>query len=191
MSLRKCLPGRIPVDQVAVAFIFAPIYINLVLKSKQMIGSGFQPKMAYRTMKLIFYSLNTGLFVFFMVGVYLNDMQIPGFSQEIDMLTVVNVLLLGSIPVGYTISSRRMEAIDPGESFQKKLELFQTAMIIRWAMIEGTALFSIVGLILLQDAKQLVLFVFCILVLSLNTITKEKVIRQAKLNAEEAKMLDD
>ena len=64
-------------------------------------------------------------------------------------------------------------------------------MIIRWAMIEGTALFSIVGLILLEDAKQLVLFVFCILVLSLNTVTKEKVIRQAKLNAEEAKMLDD
>ena len=52
--------------------------------------------------------------------------------------------------------------------------------ITRVAMIEGTALFSIVGLILLHDAKQLVLFVLCILVLSLNTVTKEKVIRQAK-----------
>jgi len=156
-----------------------------------MIGSDFQPRMAYRTLRVIFYALNTGLLVFFMVGVYLNDMQIPGFSQEIDILTIVNVLLLGAIPAGYTISSRKMDAIDPADSFQKKFEQFQTAMILRWAMIEGTALFSIVGLILLQDAKQLVLFVLCILVLSLNTVTREKVIRQAKLNAEEAKMLDD
>jgi len=156
-----------------------------------MIGQKFQPKMAYRTLKLIFYSLNSGLLVFFMVGVYLNDMQIPGFSQDIDILTLVNVLLLGAIPVGYTLSSRKMDAIDPGEPFQKKFEQFQTAMIIRWAMIEGTALFSIVGLIILQDSKQLVLFVLCILVLSLNTITKEKVTRLAKLNSEEAKLLDD
>jgi len=156
-----------------------------------MIGQKFQPKMAYRTLRVIFYSLNTGLLIFFMMGIYLNDMQIPGFSQEIDILTVVNVLLLGAIPAGYTISSRKMDGIDPGEPFQKKFEQFQTAMIIRWAMIEGTALFSLVGLILLQDAKQLVLFVLCILVLSLNTVTKEKVIRLAKLNLEEAKMLED
>ena len=58
-------------------------------------------------------------------------------------------------------------------------------------MIEGAALFSLVGLILLQDAKQLVLFVLCILVLSTNTITKEKVTRMAKLNTEESKALGD
>ena len=156
-----------------------------------MIGSVFQPKVAFRMLKVIFYSLNTGLLIFFMVGIYLNDMQIPGFSQEIDILTVVNILLLGAIPIGYTLSNRKMEAIDPGEPFQEKFQQFQTAMIIRWAMIEGAALFSIVGLILLQDAKQLVLFVLCILVLSTNTITKEKVTRMAKLNTEESKALED
>ena len=156
-----------------------------------MIGSVFQPKVAFRMLKVIFYSLNTGLLIFFMAGIYLNDMQIPGFSQEIDILTVVNILLLGAIPIGYTLSNRKMEAIDPGEPFQEKFQQFQTAMIIRWAMIEGAALFSVVGLILLQDAKQLVLFVLCILVLSTNTITKEKVTRMAKLNTEESKALED
>lgn len=156
-----------------------------------MIGQGFQPRMAYRALKVIFYALNTGLLVFFLVGVYFNDMQIPGFRDEIDILTLVNILLLGAIPVGYMISGRKMEAIDPAESFAKKFELFQTAMIIRWAMIEGTALFSIVGLILLQDAKQLVIFILCILVFSLNSVTKDKVIKMAKLNSEEAKLLGD
>jgi hypothetical protein len=84
-----------------------------------------------------------------------------------------------------------LEAIDPGETFQEKFQQLQTAMIIRWAMIEGVALLSLVGFILLQDAKQLVLFVICILVLSTNTITKEKVIRMAKLNTEESKALED
>jgi F0F1-type ATP synthase membrane subunit c/vacuolar-type H+-ATPase subunit K len=156
-----------------------------------MIGEKFQAKGAYRGLKLIFYSLNSGLLVFFIVAIYLNEMQIPAFKDGIDILTYVNVFLLASIPIGYTISSRRMEAIDAGESFAKKFEQFQSAMIIRWAMIEGTALLSLVGLIVLQDAKQLVIFVICILVLSSNTVTKEKVTRMAKLNSEESKALDD
>lgn len=172
-------------------FFFGHNYIHLEFKSERMIGSVFQPKVAFRMLKVIFYSLNTGLLIFFMAGIYLNDMQIPGFSQKIDILTVVNIFLLGAIPIGYTLSGRKMEAIDPGEPFQEKFQQFQTAMIIRWAMIEGAALFSLVGLILLQDAKQLVLFVLCILVLSTNTITKEKITRMAKLNTEESKALED
>jgi F0F1-type ATP synthase membrane subunit c/vacuolar-type H+-ATPase subunit K len=156
-----------------------------------MIGEKFQPKGAYRAMKLIFYALNSGLLLFFIVAIYLNEMQIPAFTDGIDILTYVNVFLLASIPAGYTISSRRMEAIDVSDSFAKKFEQFQAAMIIRWAMIEGTALFSLVGLIVLQDAKQLILFIICILALSSNTVTKDKVTRMAKLNSEESKALGD
>ncbi len=156
-----------------------------------MIGERFNPKAAYRTLKLIFYSLNFGLLLFFIVGIYLNGMEIPPFKDGIDILTYVNVFLMASIPAGYTISSKKMEAIDAGDSFARKFEQFQSAMIIRWAMIEGTALFSLVGLIVLQDAKQLVIFVICILVLSSNTITKEKVTRMAKLSPEESRALDD
>ncbi len=118
-------------------------------------------------------------------------MQIPEFKVGFDILTYVNVFLLASIPAGYSISSRKMEAIDAGDSFSSKFGQLQAAMIIRWAMIEGTALFSLVGLIVLQDAKQLVIFVICILVLSSNTVTKEKVTRMAKLNAEESRSLDE
>ena len=156
-----------------------------------MIGQEFQPKLAFRTLRIIFYSLNTGLLIFFMASIYLNDMQIPEFQKGIDILTIVNILLLAAIPIGYTLSSRKMEEIDPADTFSRKFEQFQTAMIIRWAMIEGAAIFSIVGIILLQDAKQLILFVLCILVLSNNTVTKEKLIRMAKLNTKEAKALDD
>jgi hypothetical protein len=156
-----------------------------------MVEKDFQPRMAFRILKLIFYSLNAGLLIFFLVGIFLNDMAIPPFRNGIDMLTIVNVLLLGSIPVGYVVSSRRMEAINPKDRFSRKFEPYQTAMIIRWAMIEGTALLSIIGLILLQDAKQLILFLICMLVLSSNTVTREKVIRMAKLNREEARQLED
>ena len=155
-----------------------------------MIGQEFHPRIAYRTLRVIFYALNTGLLVFFMVGIYLNGMQIPAFQSKIDILTIVNILLLVSIPAGYAISNRKMEAIDPGETFSRKFEQYQTAMIIRWAMIEGTALFSIVGLILLRDANQLILFLICILVLSMNSLNREKAIRLAKLNPEESKALE-
>ncbi|MFO7671686.1 MAG: hypothetical protein R6W31_18650 [Bacteroidales bacterium] len=154
-------------------------------------GNHLHPKQAFRALKLIYYALNTGLLLFFFVGIYLNDMAIPGFKDNVDTLTIVNVLLLSMIPLGNLISNRKMAAIMAGDPFARKFEQFQSAMIIRWAMIEGVALFSIVGLILLKDGKQMVLFVICILVLSLNTVTREKVIKLAKLNAKEALSLEE
>jgi len=154
-------------------------------------GQGLHPKQSFRALKLIFYALNTGLLLFFFVGIFLNDMAIPEFKTEIDMLTLVNVLLLGMIPMGYTLSSRKMASIKEGDHFGKKFEQYQVAMIIRWAMIEGVALLSIVGMILLEDAKQLVIFLFCIMVLSVNTVTKEKLVKGAKLNPDEERALED
>ncbi len=149
------------------------------------------PKQSFRALKLIFYALNTGLLLFFFVGIVLNDMAIPEFKDDIDILTLVNLFLLGMIPVGYYLSARKMAAIESADPFARKFEQYQIAMIIRWAMIEGVALFSVVGLILLEDAKQLVIFVLCILVLSLNTVTREKAVKGAKLNHEEAHSLEE
>jgi len=156
-----------------------------------MIGEGFQPRAAYRALRIIFYAMNTGLLLFFMVGVYLNGMQIPNFKQELDILNIVSIFLLAAIPVAYMLSNRRFDAINAGDPFSVKWEQFQSAMIIRWAMIEGAALFSLIGLIVLQDAKQLVLFVICVLVLSGNSINREKATRLAKLNPEESRALGD
>jgi len=156
-----------------------------------MIGEGFQPRAAFRALRVIFYALNTGLLLFFMVGIYLSGMQIPPFKEELDILTIVSIFLLVAIPAGYYLSNRKCDAIDAGEPFQIKWEQFQSAMIIRWAMIEGAALFSLVGLIALQDAKQLVIFIICILALSTNSVTREKATRLAKLNPEESKALGE
>ncbi len=156
-----------------------------------MIGDGFQPRTAYRALRIIYYAMNTGLLLFFMVGVYLNGMKIPAFKPELDVLTIVSIFLLAAIPMGYSLSNRKFDAIDAGEPFNAKWEQFQTAMIIRWAMIEGAALFSLVGLIVLQDAKQLVLFVVCILVLSANSVNRDKATRLAKLNQEESRALGE
>lgn len=156
-----------------------------------MIGEGFQPRAAYRALRVIFYALNTGLLLFFMVGIYLSGMQIPPFREELDILTIVSIFLLAAIPAGYFLSNKKCDAIDAGEPFRAKWEQFQSAMIIRWAMIEGAALFSLVGLIALQDAKQLVIFIICILALSMNSVTREKATRLAKLNPEESKALGE
>ena len=151
----------------------------------------FQPRIAFRMLKMIFYSLNAGLLIFFMVIVYLNDLTIPELQSEVDILTVVNIILLGSIPAGYALSGRRWEAIDPEDPFPRKFEQFQTGMILRWAMIEGAALFSLIGLLILQDSKHLILFILCLLVLSSNSVTREKVVKWAKLNSNEAEQLKE
>ena len=114
-----------------------------------MIGERFQPKAAYRALRIIFYAMNTGLLLFLLVAVYLIEMKLPPFHEGFEILTFVNVVLLAAIPIGYSLSSKRMEAIDPADSFPRKFEQYSAAMIIRWAMIEGVGLFSLVGLIIL------------------------------------------
>ncbi len=155
-----------------------------------MFGNNLHPKQAFRALKLIYYALNMGLLLFFFVGVYMNDMAIPAFKDGVDILTLVNILLMGTIPLGNLISGRKLAAIEAGDPFARKFEQFQSAMILRWAMIEGVALFSVVGLIVLKDGKQMVLFVICILILSMNTVTKEKVVKMARLNPKEAQSLE-
>ena len=58
-----------------------------------MIGEKFQPKMAFRVLKIIFYALNTGLLLFFIAAIYLNEMEIPPFKEGFDIITYVNVFL--------------------------------------------------------------------------------------------------
>ena len=70
------------------------------------------PKAAFRALKLIYYALNTGLMLFFFVGIFLNDKTIPEFKDGVDILTLVNVLLLGMIPFGNMISGRKIAAIE-------------------------------------------------------------------------------
>ena len=156
-----------------------------------MLGQNPHPKAAYRALKLIYYALNAGLLFFFFVGIYLNDMTIPEFKDGVDILTLVNLLLMGMIPVGNLISGRKIAAIEAGDPFARKFEQFQSAMILRWAMIEGVALLSVVGLIIVQDGKQMVIFVICILIFSMNSLSREKVVRMAKLNPDEARSLED
>ena len=156
-----------------------------------MLGNHPHPKAAYRALKLIYYALNTGLLFFFFVGIYLNDMTIPEIKDGVDILTLVNLLLMAMIPVGNLISGRKIAAIEAGDPFARKFEQFQSAMILRWAMIEGVALLSVVGLIILQDGKQMIIFVICILILSMNTVSREKVVKMARLNPDEARSLEE
>ncbi len=135
--------------------------------------------------------MNTGLIVFLFLVVTIKEMQVPEFSNAADPITLVNVLLLALIPLGNWLSNKRMEAIDARDPFRRKFELFQLAMFIRWGIIEGVALFSLVGFMLLQDAKHLVLFLLCILAFAMASVSKERLINGAKLNAEEARALDE
>jgi len=155
-----------------------------------MTGADIPPRQAFRALRIIFYALNAGLLLFFFMAIYVNDMKLPEFKSEVDVLTMVNVLLLIMIPVGYTLSARKMATINPKDPFFTKFGQYQTAMILRWAMIEGVALLSLVGMIVLEDAKQLVIFLICIFVLSSNAVTREKATKGAQLNPEESRALE-
>lgn len=126
-----------------------------------------------------------GVILFQLVTILMNQWKIPEFKEDLDLLNIVSILLLLIIPVGKMISDKRISAIDQNLDLASRFSLVQTSLIIRWATIEGPAFFSIVAFLLLQDGRQLVVFLVCLVAFILANPGMEKVSSYAKLSAEE------
>jgi hypothetical protein len=145
----------------------------------------FSLKQSYRALKLIYASLISGLILFQLVTILMNDLAIPGIQEGFDVLNLVSAVLILMIPAGKMVSDRQVQTIDASAPLQSRFSKLQTAMIMRWAWIEGPAIFSIVVFLLLNDGKQLLLFLVCLVAFILAYPAKTKVADMLKLSEEE------
>ncbi len=146
-------------------------------------------KQSYRILQTIYLALITGVVLFQGVTIFMNDWQIPDFKQGLDPLNILSLLMLSLIPVGKIVADKSLNRIDPGAALAEKTAILQKALIIRWACIEGPTLFAIVAFMLLQDGKQLVVFLIGFAAFIMANPSKVKIAVMAKLNETEKKEL--
>mgnify|MGYP001222635472 CR=1 FL=1 len=128
-----------------------------------------------KVLRIIFISLMTGCIMFFLVMMLQFDFQLPPFKPGFDILNIVSIFLLISIPIGGFVSNKKLEAIQPGLPATLKIAELQTALIIRWATIEAPALLSLVVFMVLEDSKQIIVFLVTILAFVLANPTKDRI----------------
>lgn len=145
----------------------------------------FDKNTGFRNLRIIYLSLITGVTLFLFVILLQMEFDIPPVKKGLDILNVLSILFLLTIPLGATIFKRKVSNIDDSAGALEKLSKLQAAYIFRWAMIEGPALFALVTFLLLVDGKQLIVFLICILAFFFTAPDKEKFKEEAKLTAAE------
>lgn len=147
----------------------------------------FNLKQSYRSLLIINLALISGVMMFFLAILVIFDFQIPEFKSGFETINVVSVLIFGIIPVGVRVSAAMLKKIKDDSPLSDRFAQVQKALIVRWACIEGATLFSLVGLFLTEDSKQIAIFLLCLVMFFNYFLTKEKMVEMLKLEKDEAR----
>ena len=119
---------------------------------------------------------------------FYTQMQNPrlDFSDSGDVfLAIIPVIAITSVFLGGFIFKKMIGSIPKDLDLRQKLARFQTASIIKYAILEGPALFGIVIFHNTQNLVYLIIATFLIFYLFLQRPTKDKVERHLELRGEE------
>jgi len=149
------------------------------------------PKAAAKVLPIIHLALLIGQVLFCLV-VY-NITTQKGFSLDGSADPFVYVSLaftLGGFTAGNLLFKKQLQKITPESTLSQKIASYQTACIIRAALLEGPSLFSIVAYML--SGNLFFLTVSCAIILYFLFIrpTKNKIVNDLSLNYDEKAELE-
>ena len=140
---------------------------------------------------MIYYSLLTGLIIFFVVVIFLTRIKTREANAELDKIFIFLVPLFGlaMMFISRMIYNQQISKSDSKADILQKIIFYRTAKIISWAMIEGACFLSLVATMITLNYLYLVVFIFLIGFFILMRPSKESFIKEMKLNSEESDMI--
>lgn len=148
-----------------------------------------------RALKVIFWSLFTGQFIFACVSFYINryhPIDYSGVNHPNDVFSyIVPMLILSGIIGGYFLSQRAIQHAKEKHSFKEKLISYRSALIIRYALMEGPNLFCLVAYFLSSNLIFMYLSIAVMAYFLLSFPTSDKLIKDLELKEVEIDQLLD
>jgi len=149
-------------------------------------------KQYFKTLKIIHASLVGGVLLFAFVVTYLlsGEHLSNSFNNESSMFyTIIAVLGLFAILGGDFIFKNMIKKAKMHPALPTKMVHYQSACIIKYALPEGVALFSIVASLLTMSVWFLVIAGILVLILISYHPSIEKTIKDLELNIDEQKQV--
>jgi len=151
-------------------------------------------KAYFKFLTIIYFALITGQLIFGLFAYYLNSNNITVTSnpelREI-FLYVVPMLFLFSMLAGYLIFRFRIRMIKARTTLVEKLTQYRSLVIVRYALLEGSSLFSIVAYLVTGDLLFLTFSGFIILFFISIRPTRERAETELRLNSSEMATIND
>lgn len=146
----------------------------------------------FTTLNLIYFSLVAGLIIFMAITVILNSRQEPTDFQAIGVfIYLVPVICIMAILASIYIPKYKLPEIDSKENLKEKLFYYQGLLIMKWAFLEGGALFALVSFLLTGYFMLGGFALLLILYLILQKPSRYKLLQDINLNDEDRNRVID
>ena len=144
-----------------------------------------------RITNTIYYSLVTGLLLFFIIVIVLIQDKDPSAGKDIDNIftMVVPVFGLMMMFISRMIYNQMISKLDASSSLIHKLSGYRTAKIIAWALIESACLLALVATMLTSNYLYVAVFIFLFGYFFLMKPSKESLVRDMRLNSAESEII--
>ena len=148
-------------------------------------------KSQLRVTNTIYYSLITGLLLFFIVIMVFIQNNDPTAGKELDNIFTFVVPIFGLMMMFLSrmIYNQMILKFDSTANLLQKISHYRTAKIVSWAMIEGACFFAVVATMLTSNYLYVAVYIFLFGYFFLMRPSKESLIRDMHLNSEESDLI--
>lgn len=149
---------------------------------------------AFKALRVLHLAIAAGLMLFIAIMILLfqtGQLKAIDPSLERTLQVVAVVLSVSLLLVGFNLFKRKMlEARNSPEPGGTRMNLYRTACITWWAMIEGPGILAVVGFMITGNYAFIALAGFHMLLLFLFMPRKENIIVLLNLNSKEVEQLE-
>lgn len=142
----------------------------------------------FKTLKILHLALLSGLTMLALISLFMRLTGDTAFDESVSRIlqVIAAVLSTGMLLLGFNLFRKKiMEARNSTEAGQKRMELYRTACIIWWAMIEAPGLFAMICFLLTGNYAFFALGFFHIVILAVFMPRKENIIVLLNLSSKE------
>lgn len=144
-----------------------------------------------RVTNTIYYSLITGLLLFFIVVMVFIQDNNPTAGKELDNIFTFVVPIFGLMMmfISRMIYNQMILKFDSSANLLQKISHYRAAKIVSWAMIEGACFFALVATMVTSNYLYIVVFILLIGYFILMRPSKESLVRDMHLKSEESDLI--
>lgn len=142
-----------------------------------------------KAIQVVYSSLIIGPLLFLIVSIFLISQGGAFVTDDVNfmnmMLLVALIMSVLTITTGIIIFKSRMKAISPDAEVKEKIIVYRATMIIRAALMEGAAFFSIVCFLLFGHYVFFVIALVCLGIMLVFFPTRTRIANEIKNNVED------
>ncbi|MBS1563135.1 MAG: hypothetical protein JST39_02050 [Bacteroidetes bacterium] len=152
-----------------------------------------KPTNDFKVLQLLHMALLTGMAALATIATII-VVQRGALSQDASLGRILQVVVValsvGGVLLGFNLFNRRMKALNPMLDAKSKMAVYRSAAIVRWALLEMPAMFTLISFLLTGNYAFLALGIALLLIFVVVRPAKQLIIFLLQLNEQEVAELE-